>query len=99
MAVKLGDLQKRTKSVRVEYQGEEINVEYRINVVTPSFIASNMNPVEQIKEVVADWDILDDDGNHIPPSEIADSLPLALLSKVIEVIVEDMRLEGNEKKG
>lgn len=96
MGVRLSDLNKRTRKIQVQYQGDVVNVEYRINVVTPAFIASETSPVEQIKEMVVDWDILDDQGNHIPPAEIADQLPIPFLNKVIETIVEDMRL-GTEK--
>lgn len=98
MPVKLGDLQKRTKIVQVEYQGDVIQVEYRLNVVTPAFIASDLSPVEQITEVVADWDILDEANQHIPPADIADKLPVAFLSKVMEAIVADMRIGDAEKK-
>ena len=75
-----------------------VRVEYRINAVTPAFISSDLSPVEQIKAVVADWEVLDDEGRHIPPEEIADKLPVAFLSKVMEAIVADMRIGEAEKK-
>jgi len=98
MAVKLGDLQKRTKTVQVEYQDDVVNVAYRVNAVTPAFIVSDIGPVEQIIEVVADWDILDEENHHILPADIADKLPVAFLSKVMEAIIADMRIGDAEKK-
>ncbi len=99
MSVKLIDLQKRTKTVQVEYQGDVIYVEYRVNVVTPAFVSSELSPVEQITQVVADWDVLDDMDQHIPPAEVADKLPVGFLSRVMEAIVADMRVGDAEKKG
>lgn len=98
MPVRFGDLYHRTRKVQVEYQGDVVNVEYRVNAITPAFVAANLDPVSQIKEVVVTWDVLDDSGNPILPEKIADKLPLEFLGMVMEAIVHDMQVGNTEKK-
>jgi hypothetical protein len=97
MAIRLSDLRRKTRSVTVHYQGEDVNVEYYVNAVTPEFLLSSNEPLDQIKRVVASWDVQDDDGNNLAPAEIADKLPIAFLNAVISAIIEDMTLSVTQK--
>ncbi len=98
MAIKLSDLRSKTRQVQVDYLGDTVTVEYLVNALTMEFLDRDPNAVEQVKEIVSSWDVLDDTGNPIPPGEIADQLPLAFLSAVLEAIVADMRSLQAEKK-
>ncbi|MCE5209849.1 MAG: hypothetical protein LLG42_16285 [Chloroflexi bacterium] len=49
---------------------------YYLMVVTPEFLSEKKDTVEQIKEAVVEWDVMDDEGKRIPPLEIADRLPV-----------------------
>lgn len=98
MPVRLSDLQKRTRTIQIEYQGDPVNITYLINVITPAFLADQKDAVEQVKAAVTAWDVLDDEGNPIPPEEIAGQMPLEFLNAVLEAVVADMRGAGAEKK-
>jgi hypothetical protein len=98
MPIKLSDLQKRTRTIEVEYQGDVVNVTYLVNVITPAFLSEQPDAVVQIGAAVTAWDVLDDAGKPISPTEIANQLPLGFLSAVLEALTGDMR-GALEKKG
>lgn len=97
MGIRLRDLESNTRQVTVEYLGETITVEYFVNIVTPQFLDDAGNLPEQIKKVVKTWDIVDEAGNPIPPVEIAERLPVALLARILEAVTGDMRAALEKK--
>jgi phosphoribosylaminoimidazole carboxylase (NCAIR synthetase) len=96
--MKLSDLLKKTRVITVEFGSESVNVEYLVHAITPAFLKDNPDVIEQVKRVVVSWDVLDDEGNPLPPAEIAEQLPVAFLGAVITAIIDDMRLGDAEKK-
>lgn len=98
MGIRLTDLQKRTRTITITFQDEPVEIEYLVNVVTPAFVTEKTDMVAQIKEAVVAWDVLDDEGQPIQPAKIAEHLPLAFLSAVMEAIIADMRGVLAEKK-
>lgn len=109
MPIKLTDLKNRTRKIQVEFQGETLEVEYRINVVTPEFLhrldtlaKENItdNLPYQICEAVERWDLVDDDGEELAPTmELLRSLSTEFLTTVIRAIQNDMEVDAAQKKG
>jgi hypothetical protein len=97
--MKLSELQKKTRNIEVEYQGETVAITYLVNVVTPGFLSDEPDLVEQVKRAVVEWDVLNDDGEKLPPKEVAGEMPLAFLKLVLEAVIDDMRVETGQKKG
>ena len=97
--MKLFDLMQEKRTIDVTYQDHVIPVTYRVNAVTPEFLAKNPDAVTQIKELVAEWEILDENEQPISPVKIADQLPVQFLNAVLEAILNDMRVGEAEKKG
>lgn len=99
MAIKLSDLQKATRKISLNFQGETLEVEYRLNVITPAFLRAELKLHEQLEKAVARWDLVDDNGNEIPVSlEVMDHLPTQLQAEMIAAITEDMRVASEEAK-
>lgn len=105
--MRLTDLVAKTRKITVEFCGETAEVEYFINVVTPSFLRGlrgldDATSVEQqIAQVVKRWEVTDEDGKEIPAtveSIEAAGIPLQFLSFVLAQIGEDMRAWRNEEK-
>jgi chemotaxis regulatin CheY-phosphate phosphatase CheZ len=104
--MKLSDLRKKTKKISIEIQGDTLNVEYRLNVVTPLFLRelgsiedSDENITRQLQEVVASWDLLDDEGKEIKPTvELVQSIPRPFWMKLFDIILEDMKASVEQKK-
>lgn len=104
--MKLSDLRKKTKKISIEIQGDTLNVEYRLNVVTPLFLRelgsiedSDENITRQLQEVVASWDLLDDEGKEIKPTvELVQSIPRPFWMKFFDIILEDMKASVEQKK-
>lgn len=105
MAIRLSDIQKRTRTITVRFQEEDCLVTYRINALTPAFMDALMEKrnlrdvlLLQIREVVDTWDVVDDSGKPIPPASIAEQLPTAFLQAVGNAISADMSAPGPEEK-
>lgn len=97
--MKISELQRKTKTITVEYQGETVNLEYRLNAVTPAFLDEGGDAAAQLVKLVTRWDIVDDDGSELAPEAVVRVLPVELLAKILSEIVADMRLDAAEKKG
>jgi len=99
MPILLSDLKNRTKKIVVEYQGDSLDVQYFINAVTPAFLSERL-VIDQVKAVVAEWDVLDDEGKPIPVEDCVNSLPIEFLRSIVDAIVTDVRggFDDNEKK-
>jgi hypothetical protein len=96
--MKLSDLQKKVKSVEVDYQDETLHVDYLVNAVTPGFLNDKPDLYEQIRRVVVAWDVLDENGNPLPPADIIQQMPVTLLDLILQAIVQDMRIGSAQKK-
>lgn len=99
MAIKLSDFKKKTKTIMIDYQGEQLNVTYFINAITPSFLSEQLI-VDQVKEAIAEWDVLDEKGKPIPVLESADFLSINFLRAVIGEVLNDIHspVDDDEKK-
>ena len=99
MAIKLSDLHKATRKISITFQGETLEVEYRLNVITPAFLRAELKLHEQLEKAVVRWDLVDDAGNEIPVSlEVLDQLPTQLQVEMITAITEDMRVASEDAK-
>jgi len=96
--MKLSDLQKKVKSVDVNYQDETLHIDYLANAVTPGFLNDKPDLYEQIRRVVVAWDILGENGNPLEPAEIIPQMPVQLLDVILQAIVQDMRIGSDQKK-
>lgn len=98
MPIRLSDLRKKTRVIEVIFQDEPVSITYLVNAVTPELLSEKPDAVEQVKAVVSAWDIVDDQGKLLLPSEIAEKLPTQFLNAVLTAVMDDMR-GTDEKKG
>ncbi|NPV85983.1 MAG: hypothetical protein HPY45_08255 [Anaerolineae bacterium] len=106
MAIRYKDLNAKTRTITVYYDGESLDVTYRLNAITPAALRelrgleSAESLAAQVGMVVESWDVLDDKGQRIKPTrEFAEKLPVDFLAAVITGIVDDVRApDGEEKK-
>ncbi len=99
MAIKLSDLQKKTRGIEIGFQGGTLKIEYRLNVVTPAFLRSKLGLSEQLEQTIESWDLMDDDGQPLPVSlEVLDGLPTQLQVELIRAITDDMRVASEDAK-
>lgn len=96
--MKLSELQKKVRTVEVAYQDETLHVDYLANAVTPAFIAEKPDLYDQLLRVVTAWDVLDENGNPLPPADIIQQMPVQLLDLIMQAIVADMRVGAAQKK-
>ena len=99
MAVKLNEMKNRTKTITVPWDGEEVDVSYYPNIVTPELLekvdeASAKEDLSvlgvMLEPVLEWWDILDDKNKRIPTSaEVIRTIPLNFLNAVQSAIQED----------
>lgn len=107
--MKLTELTKKTRKIIVTYLGESAEVEYRLAVVTPGFLSElkglngTDSVIHQLEKIVIRWDVTDENGHEIPPTEEQIrkyDIPVRFLSAVIRAVSDDMDgWEKAEKKG
>lgn len=105
MPIRLKDMQKATKTIQIDFNGETLEVEYWMYRATPAFLRDmeTWDDKEALEKavcaVVKRWDLLDEDGQEIPPTvEVARELPVEFLREVQTAILDDMRGGEAEKK-
>jgi hypothetical protein len=105
MGIKFQEMMRRTRKITVEFQGESLEVEYRINVVTPLFLKQigeqdeRESLITQTTAAVERWELLDGEGKELPPDkEQASKLPTKFLQAVIQGIAADLRAPGDAEK-
>lgn len=102
MAVALSNMKKRTKLITVEWDGEEVDVSYFPNVVTPELLEKvdaaadqdNLDVLGVMLEPVLDWwDILEEEGGPRLPTDAATirTIPMSFLNRLQEKIQEAQR--------
>ena len=104
MAIDIGDLAKKVKTVTAEFQGDTLTVSFRVNVVTPMFMGQlrgltmQESLVKQVISVVEKWDLLKD-GTVIPLTEAGVAeIPAALLTKILNMVQAEMDAPDGELK-
>ena len=104
MAIDIGDLAKKVKTVTAEFQGDTLTVSFRVNVVTPMFMGQlrgltrQESLVKQVISVVEKWDLLKN-GTVIALTESGVSeVPTALLTKILSIVSEEMDAPDAELK-
>ena len=104
MAIDIGDLAKKVKTVTAEFQGDTLTVSFRVNVVTPMFMGQlrgltmQESLVKQVISVVEKWDLLKD-GTVIPLTEAGvGEIPAALLTKILNMVQAEMDAPDGELK-
>ena len=107
MSIRLSELKADVRKVTFDYDGSEINVEYKPSAITPIFqskmrkmdTSDAMNMVEAVSVMLVSWDVLGDNGKPIAiTTNTLGTLPIAFVSKVITSVFEDMQPEAREKK-
>lgn len=99
MAIKLSDLQKRTRTIKVKFQGDELTVKYKMNIITPAFLAEKLEIGAQLAQVIESWDLLDEEGNQIAiTAELFETLPTQFQADVMVAITDDMSLARDDQK-
>lgn len=106
MALTLAKLQGNLANCSFEYDGETVHLKYRPNVYTPAFLLNLMRLqdttmstetlsaiVDLVKQVVADWDVLDEAGAVWPLTEAnLQSLPLEFLAAMLRAVTDDVNV-------
>ena len=106
MSIKFSDIAKKTRKVELSFQDEVLELEYRVNVTTPAFMAElagiedfRESLIFQLERVLVHWTLTDDDGNALEPThDLLMQLPTPMLANILEVIVEDMKVASEVKK-
>ena len=105
--MKLSDLKRKTKIIQVKIDDECADVEYRVHAITPELLnelqtLGDMDGImRQVEAVVASWDVLDDNGEKIPPSREAIlkyGIPLGFLTAVLRAVTDDLQQDSDSKK-
>lgn len=105
MAVSLDTMKGRTKVITVHWDGEDVDVSYHPNVVTPELLEAvdeaarrdNLDVLGVMLEPVLDWwDILEhEDGPRLPTNtETIRKVPMSFLNKLQDAIQEDQNPPG-----
>jgi hypothetical protein len=105
MPIKLHELAAKTRALEIPYAGDKVVFAYYPARFTPqvAFKASDMAnapiPVvalaELLAEVIAEWDILGENGKPLPVTqEWINQMPSDLLEAIIVAVGEDMRPKG-----
>ena len=100
MAVKMSEMTGRTKVLTVKWDGEEVDVSYFPNVVTPDLLEKvdeaakldNLDVLGVMLEPVLDWwDILEtENGPRLPTDqETIKRIPMSFLDALQKAIQED----------
>lgn len=101
MAVKLDEMQGRTKTLVVNWDGEKVDVSYFPNVVTPELLEKVAEASEKdnldvlgvmLEPVIEWWDILLEDGSRLPTdSATIKKVPMSFLNNLQDAIQEAQR--------
>jgi len=100
MAVRLSEILAQKSTVNVRFRGFTFDVEYKPNVVTPSFYESVFQDETSYREqletalsvIVTDWGLVDEEGNPLPiTKEGMQDLSTPLLEKIYLSAVRDIR--------
>jgi hypothetical protein len=98
MALKLHELKAREKEIAVAFGDDSVRVRYRPYAITPESEAriANSTGAETMLatfcEIVAGWDLLDDDGAPLPITlETLRQVPSQALAEIIRATTEDER--------
>lgn len=105
--MRLSQILSDRKIVQIGIGDDALNVTYRPQAITPETLdrmtAANDKPgaaiVETVVEMVADWDLTDDDGSPYPLT-IKDvrRLPVSFLSTIVKEITDDLNPNAGKRK-
>lgn len=104
MPVQLSKLVNATADLTIALGDDELNVTYRVNAITPAYLARYENEksvtgfVSAIKELVVSWDLLGDDGQPVPIDDGLEALGIHILSALYEAIVQAARPLAKSRK-
>jgi hypothetical protein len=96
--ISMSNRSKRTKKITVELDGDTFEVWYRPDAISPRYmreleankLTSADRALEMARRFVTEWDILDDDGQRIPPhDERAESFGMPVINAVLNAITKD----------
>jgi len=102
--MRLTKVLEQTRTIEVEFSGETVEVEYFMNVITPGLLKELQEygkeaPLHQLEAMVKKWDVVDDEGEEIRPTqENLPKFPLGFLIVVLQQIDQDMEGWGKEEK-
>jgi hypothetical protein len=109
MPITLQDLRREERTITLDYNGDELEITYKPSALTPEMeetirtATERERPLSGIAQVVSmlvvDWEVLDENGNHIfPDLEFCMTLPNEFLSAVLVAVIEDNRAGREERK-
>lgn len=105
MPINLEKMKDWRRSVIVKFAGEECRVTYKPGAYTASLLdrAAKEPTVHgyyhvMISELVSEWDVLDETGKSLPPSnELISTLSLEFLKAVKAAILDDVKVSKDQK--
>jgi hypothetical protein len=99
MPVAVTKLQRDTRTLRIPWDADTLNLVYRPGSVTPDLIDAVAQPEERqpvvkfLLATVQTWDLLDDDDKPLPVTEqLLAELPLLFLRALQTAILEDLQV-------
>lgn len=103
---KLANIVKKTHTIEVSAPGvdEKIQVEYRVNAVTPEFLTEmedhgKERALYQVVKFVKSWDVLAEDNTEYPLTiEALRAIPINILTAILEAIDKDINGWSKDEK-
>lgn len=99
MAISAGALKRNVRALSIAVGDDSVRVEYRPGAITQTLVDEIAKAEEQrplmtfLVAVLAQWDVLDDDGQALPINEVVlADLPLEFLRLVRDAILEDLNV-------
>jgi len=97
MPLTLAHLKRNTRTLVLEYAGEQVNVTYKPGAMTPALSlemadpATNLPVVTVLEQTLVSWDVVDDDMLPLPVThDTLIMLPSDFLGAVFGALMEDV---------
>lgn len=109
MPIRLSDLEKDHRTCTFSVGEEKAQITYRPSAYTPELESSIMDEMDQtrlgkmlaelLSKILIEWEIVDDQGNMIPPTkENLMKFPVTVLSQIMDTVGSDLQSSGETKK-
>ncbi len=102
MPLKLSELLNKTKKITIDFDGSELEIEYKIGFYTPAVAASSdkdmtleerfTRQIEIMADAIVSWNLEDDKEKSIPVStDVIEKFSTAALNVIFSEMVEGTR--------
>ena len=97
MPITISHLKRNTRTIAVDFMGEQVNITYKPGEMTPALslemadVETRLPIVTVLERTVTAWDVMDDDMRPLPITRATLlELPSAFLAAVFDALMEDV---------